>query len=135
MYYAVSSFGTQSSGIGLATSATLEPGSWTDHGSIGLDSGPGKPYNSIDPNLVKSGDDYYLNLGSFWGDIYQARLSTSLTSPATTPANMIYNPSGAHAVEGSFSFQNGDFFYMFWSAGQCCNLSSNKPPPGGEYSK
>lgn len=135
MYYAVSSFGSQNSAIGLATSTTLEPGSWTDHGSIGLSSTPGSPYNVIDPNLVKSGNSYYLNVGSFWGDIYQAQMSTNLTRPTNNPPNMIFNPIGSHAVEGSFAFQNGNYFDMFWSAGQCCGLNTNRPPPGGEYSK
>ncbi|KFY85163.1 hypothetical protein V500_08660 [Pseudogymnoascus sp. VKM F-4518 (FW-2643)] len=133
MYYAVSSFGSQNSAIGLATSTTLEPGSWTDHGSIGLSSTPGSPYNAIDPNLVKSGNSYYLNVGSFWGDIYQAQMSTDLTRPTNNPLNMIFNPIGSHSVEGSFAFQNGNYFYMFWSAGQCCGLNTNRPPPGGEY--
>lgn len=135
MYYAVSSFGSQNSGIGLATSTTLEPGSWTDHGSIGLISTPGSPYNAIDPNLVKSGNSYYLNFGSFWGDIYQTQLSTDLTQLASNPLHMVFNPSGSHAIEGAFTFQNGNYFYMFWSAGQCCGLNTNRPPPGGEYSK
>ncbi|KAL5346355.1 hypothetical protein ACLOAV_008625 [Pseudogymnoascus australis] len=133
MYYAVSSFGSQNSGIGLATSTTLEPGSWTDRGSIGLSSTPGSPYNAIDPNLVKSGNNYYLNIGSFWGDIYQAQMSGDLTRPTSNPRPMIFNPTGSHAVEGAFTFRNGNYFYMFWSAGQCCGLNTNRPPPGGEY--
>jgi arabinan endo-1,5-alpha-L-arabinosidase len=134
MFYAVSSFGSQNSAIGLATSTTLEPGQWNDHGGIGLASTTGVPYNAIDPSLVRSGNSYYLNFGSFWGDIYQVPMSTDLTSPAGRPVNMIYNPSGSHAIEGSNAYQNGNYFYMFWSAGQCCGLNTNKPPPGGEYS-
>src|SRR6266498_2945156 len=33
-YYSVSTFGSQTSAIGLATSKTLEAGSWTDHGVV-----------------------------------------------------------------------------------------------------
>jgi hypothetical protein len=66
LYYAVSTFGSQDSAIGLATSSTLEPGSWTDHGATGVASSSSKPYNAIDPNLIPVGSNYYLNLGSFW---------------------------------------------------------------------
>jgi arabinan endo-1,5-alpha-L-arabinosidase len=57
MYYAVSSFGSQDSAIGLATSATMELGSWTDLGATGVSSTSAKPYNAIDPD---SGWQYLL---------------------------------------------------------------------------
>lgn len=53
MYYAVSTFGTQTSVIGLATSTTLEAGSWVDHGTAGIGSNAGNSkYNAIDPALL-----------------------------------------------------------------------------------
>jgi arabinan endo-1,5-alpha-L-arabinosidase len=36
LYYAVSSLGSQNSAIGVATSATMEFGSWVDHGSLNI---------------------------------------------------------------------------------------------------
>jgi hypothetical protein len=77
LYYAVSTFGSQASAIGYATSSTMEAGSWTDHGSTGIASSSGKAYNAIDPNLIKVGSSYYMNFGSFWGDIYQVCLLQS----------------------------------------------------------
>lgn len=47
VYYSVSSFGSQNSGIGLATSPTLDCGSFTDHGSVGVVSKTGSAYNAI----------------------------------------------------------------------------------------
>lgn len=68
MYYAVSTFGSQVSTIGYATSTTMEVGSWTDHGSTGISSSSGKAYNAIDPSLVQAADgSYYMSFGSFWG--------------------------------------------------------------------
>ncbi|KAK6353466.1 hypothetical protein TWF696_005430 [Orbilia brochopaga] len=79
MYYAVSAgFGSQTSAIGVATSLSLDPGTWTDHGSVGVSSTTGSPYNAIDPNLIQVGSSYYLNFGSFWGDIYQVKMNPSL---------------------------------------------------------
>ena len=55
LYYAVSSFGSQNSAIGLATNATLNPESpdyaWVDQGQV-LRSQAGDRWNAIDPNLV-----------------------------------------------------------------------------------
>lgn len=72
LYYSVSQFGSQTSAIGYATSSTLEYGSWTDHGATGVASSSGKDYNAIDANLISSGSNWYMNFGSFWGDIHQA---------------------------------------------------------------
>ncbi len=54
LYYSVSTFGSQNSVIGLATSSTMDPGSWTDVRSVGVASTSAKPYNTIDPNLIQS---------------------------------------------------------------------------------
>ena len=39
----------------------------------------GKSYNAIDGNLIAVGSDYYLNFGSFWGDIFQVKLNAAAT--------------------------------------------------------
>ncbi|HET8841133.1 MAG TPA: RICIN domain-containing protein, partial [Ktedonobacteraceae bacterium] len=48
LYYAASSFGSQNSAIGLATSTTAAPGSWSDQGVV-YTSSAGGDYNAIDP--------------------------------------------------------------------------------------
>lgn len=48
VYYSVSTFGVQNSAIGLATSTTMDCGSFTDVGSTGVASRAGRPYNAID---------------------------------------------------------------------------------------
>ena len=50
-YYSVSTFGSQESAIGLATSTSMDPGTWTDHGQV-FRSTTGDAYNAIDPNLA-----------------------------------------------------------------------------------
>ena len=133
MYYAVSQFGSQNSSIGVATSTTLKAGSWTDHGTTGISSTSAKPYNAIDPNLIQANGQWYLNFGSFWHDIYQATMESNLLTVSGPAANIAYDPSGSHAQEGSFVFPHGGYYYLFYSAGQCCGFNTSKPPLGQEY--
>ncbi|ROV97396.1 hypothetical protein VMCG_06908 [Cytospora schulzeri] len=135
MYYAVSSFGTQSSAIGYATSSTMEYGSWTDHGSTGIASTSSKPYNAIDPALIQASDgSYYMNFGSFWGDIYQAPMNNPPKSAASSSYQVAYNSSGDHALEGSFVYYRSPYYYLFFSSGVCCGYDTDKPAAGEEYS-
>lgn len=137
VYYAVSSLGSQDSAIGVATSTSLDSGTWTDLGSLNLPSN--SDYNLIDPNLfTQDGSSFILSFGSYWDGIYQIPLSSPLTiSPGAAPQNIAFNPTDNGAVEGSYQFwwpTNGvDYFYLFLSVGICCNSPPNLPPAGQEY--
>jgi arabinan endo-1,5-alpha-L-arabinosidase len=134
LYYAVSTFGSQTSSIGLATSSTLEPGSWTDKGATGVSSTSAKAYNAIDPNLILVGSTYYLNFGSFWHDIYQVALNSAATKTAGTAAyNIEYDSAGTHPCEGSYMFYYSGYYYLLWSHGICCGYDTSKPAAGAEY--
>ncbi|EPQ57247.1 glycosyl hydrolase [Gloeophyllum trabeum ATCC 11539] len=133
-YYSVSTFGSQNSGIGLATSPTMDPGTWTDHGLV-IQSTTGAQYNCIDPNLIVGGDGVpRLSFGSFWNDIFQVQLGSNLQSTVGSPAQLSYNATGSHAEEGSFIWQRGSYHYLFISSGTCCGFDPNNlPAPGDEY--
>ncbi|KAH8687433.1 arabinan endo-1,5-alpha-L-arabinosidase A [Tricladium varicosporioides] len=133
MYYAVSTFGSQTSTIGLATSSTMDVGSWTDLGSVGITSTSAKPYNAIDPNLIAVGSSYYMNFGSFWHDIYQAPLNSAAKKVASSAYNLEYNSAGTHPSEGSFMFYYSGYYYLLWSYGICCGYDTSKPASGAEY--
>ncbi|KAI8626027.1 glycoside hydrolase family 43 protein [Xylariaceae sp. FL1651] len=135
LYYAVSTFGVQDSAIGVATSTTMDVGTWTDHGSTGVKSSSGKPYNAIDPNLVNVDGNYYLTFGSFWKDLYQAQMkaSTPLTLASGVSSYQVAYDSVTTAEEGAFIFKYGSYYYLFYSKGQCCGYDTNRPPAGGEY--
>lgn len=135
LYYSVSSFGTQNSAIGVATSPNMDAGTWTDHGSTGVESSSGDPYNAIDGNLfITSSGTNLLTFGSFYGDIYQAPLSSdALTWRGADIYNVEYNATGSRPSEGPFLFEYGDYFYLFWSSGSCCGYDSDRPAPGDEY--
>jgi len=145
LYYAVSAFGKNTSGIGLATSPTLhrdDPAyQWTDHGLI-IQSRPGKTnWNAIDPNLIEDKDGTpYLAFGSFWEGLKIVRLkkdrmgiegqADDLLTIATrirdqskgNPPAIDGNPAdaGGNAIEAPFIFRKGKFFYLFASIDYCC---------------
>ncbi|KAJ5793414.1 Glycoside hydrolase family 43 [Penicillium paradoxum] len=133
VYYSVSTFGSQNSALGLATSATMESGSWTDHGSTGIASSSSKPYNAIDGNLFNNGGTYYMNFVSFWHDIYQAPMNSDATKVSSASYNLAYDPSGTHAIEGAYMYQYGSYYFLFYSAGICCGYDTSRPERGAEY--
>lgn len=98
-FYAISQVGTRDSSIGIATSHSLNPGSWTDHGAL-INTGGGDrsdifPYtvsNAIDPSVIVDHNDGkpWLAFGSFWTDIWQVPMTDDMLSvenPNTPAAN------------------------------------------------
>ena len=87
LYYSCSSFGKNTSAIGVATNRTLDPDSrkykWKDHGCV-VSSVAGRDlWNAIDPNLFIDVDGTpWLSFGSFWGGIKLVRLDSSLLKVA-----------------------------------------------------
>ena len=87
----MSQSGSQRSDIGVATSPSMDQGSWTDYGSLGIPDSPTKAYNKIDPNLLlpapaPSGSappKFLLTFGSYWHDLYQVPLDSPPMTVAT----------------------------------------------------
>ncbi|KAF1976680.1 Arabinanase/levansucrase/invertase [Bimuria novae-zelandiae CBS 107.79] len=76
-HYSVSYLGSQVSQIGFATSKTLDPGTWTDHGSPDIPHSP--KYNLIDPGVFQDtpGSPGYLTFGSYWSGIFSLQFPSS----------------------------------------------------------
>lgn len=145
-YYSVSTSGYQGSDIGLATSKSLEVGSWTDLGSIGILES--SEYNRIDPNWFREDDTspVYFNFGSAWDGVFQTELMDSSLAPASdagNATNLVFNSTVPpeltipSIVEGSFLFwweTNGTKnYFLFFSSGACCNSADDLAPAGDEY--
>ncbi|EFQ94984.1 hypothetical protein CFE70_004043 [Pyrenophora teres f. teres 0-1] len=133
-HYSVSWIGRQDSAIGVATSKSLKPGTWVDHGTVGLPLS--KDYNLIDPFVYQENPDspIYFTFGSYWNGIYQVELfyhDDLLTFGGWAQqnnriSNVIRNTStNAAVVEGATMHKEKDFYYMFYSVGQCCNTPKN----------
>jgi len=137
LYYSMSqTFGVNNSTIGIATSKTLETGSWTDLGESGVASTAGKQnYNAIDGNLVYDGKDYYMSFGSFWTDLYTVKMANPPTKVAsgTTTKQIAYVPTGAHSQEAAYVYKYGNYYYLFFSIGQCCDYVNKPAAKGTEY--
>jgi arabinan endo-1,5-alpha-L-arabinosidase len=123
LYYAASTFGSQRSGIFLATSATGLAGSWTNRGLV-IDSSSSVNYNAIDPNLVLDAQGgWWLTFGSFWTGIKQVRLdpSTGLRSTTDTAVRAIaQRPAAPDAIEAAFVYRHAGLSYLFVSFDLCC---------------
>ena len=130
LYYAVSTFGTQNSAIGLATNATLDPTSpayaWEDQGIV-LRSQPGDRWNAIDPNLVldEQGEPW-LAWGSFWSGIWMRKIdpTTGMFAADDTAyhhlADRSTGPDNTPAIEAPFIVQHDGKWVLFVSFDQCC---------------
>ncbi|MEI6075951.1 MAG: LamG-like jellyroll fold domain-containing protein [Verrucomicrobiota bacterium] len=124
LYYAVSTFGSQVSGIGLVTNPTLDPADaaylWTDQGPV-ITSTNGSPYNTIDPSVtLDASGNPWMSFGSYWNGIYMVQLdpATGLRISANSPAyRLAYNSS----IEASCTFRHGGYYYLMVNWGSCCS--------------
>lgn len=133
VYYSVSTFGSQNSAIGLATSNSMDCGSFTDHGSTGISSSDGDNYNAIDPQLFSEGSTKLMNFGSFWADIFQAPMANTPTKAAGASYQIAFDPSGTQPTEGAYMIKYGNYYYLFFSNGICCGYDGTRPAPDAEY--
>ncbi len=132
MYYAVSTFGSQVSAIGLATSPTLNPSdvnyAWTDQGPV-IQSTTGSAYNTIDPSLLQNSDGtLWMSFGSYWTGIYLAQLDPTTgqvksgTSVTHIAANSNNNSNSYfNGIEASYLVQHDGYYYLFENWGACCD--------------
>lgn len=139
-YYAVSTFGSQDSGIGVATSPTMDSGSWTDRGKV-LQSVAGDLYNAIDPFFFHSDDTSHLGFGSFWANIFYVNLTSDgeAVTTGSAPIQLSFNSTSPQPEEGAFIYQprGSEYYYLFFSSGVCCGFDkatlATSTPPGDEY--
>ncbi|KAF2132117.1 glycoside hydrolase family 43 protein [Dothidotthia symphoricarpi CBS 119687] len=136
LYYSVSAFGENVSAIGVATSTTMEVGSWTDHGTTGVESTTSNNFNAIDGQLQVVDSKYYLNFGSFWSDLFQIEMASPPLKAAkavTSATNIAFVPTSPQAQEAAFTYKNGSYYYLFFSVGSCCGYDTSRPAAGKEY--
>jgi len=125
LYYAGSTFGSNSSVIGLATNTTLDPESpeyaWRDEGMV-VRSRTAFSWNAIDPDVVfDENGEPWLSLGSFWSGIKLLRLDAN-TGKLSEDDTELYDLAsrGGGPIEAPAIVRRGDFYYLFVSFDTCC---------------
>lgn len=129
LYYSVSTFGSNRSAIGLATSPTLDPQAenygWTDRGMVVM-STPDDDFNAIDPDfIVDAQGRHWLSLGSFWSGIKLFPLdpATGKPLPGAQPTAIARRPApagGPAPVEAPTILQRDGAYYLIASYDYCC---------------
>lgn len=129
LYYAGSTFASNTSVIGLATNQTLDPSDsaykWVDQGEI-LSSSSTDDFNAIDPTILVDTDGrIWLTYGSYWSGIKQRQVdpltgvllvsNPTVYSLAARPSNQV------DTIEGSSLVHKDGFYYLFVSFDDCCN--------------
>ena len=121
LYYAASTFGSNHSAIGLATSTTARPGSWTDQGVV-YTSNSGTNYNAIDPDLIVDAATgrWWLTFGSFWSGIKMIEIDPATGKQKGTARLSIAQRPAPDAMEAPVIFRHGGNYYLFVSWDTCC---------------
>jgi arabinan endo-1,5-alpha-L-arabinosidase len=146
-FYSISQAGERNSALGLASSDSIEPGNWTDHGAL-INTGTGKgsdvyPFNvtnAIDPAFFVDPDSGqpFLQYGSYWDGIFQLPLTDELrveNSSSPDADHLVYLPDEKRKPnEGSYMSYRSPYYYAWFSHGQCCQFEQQGfPSKGNEY--
>lgn len=126
MYYAASTFGSNHSGIFLATSSSGAAGTWTNQGLV-IETTTSNSYNAIDPNLVLDAQGgWWLTFGSFWTGIKLIKLNPSTGKRADSSLVSLAQRTGSTtAIEAPFIFRHGSYYYLWVSFDLCCRGASS----------
>jgi arabinan endo-1,5-alpha-L-arabinosidase len=130
LYYSVSTFGSNRSAIGLATSPTLDPAApgygWRDEGIV-LASAPSDDFNAIDPAFIADREGrHWLAFGSFWSGLKLVELDRRTGKPlrpAAKPLPLASRPvpQGAPSIiEAPYLFERGGWYWLIASYDYCC---------------
>jgi len=127
LYYAVSSWGSFQSAIGLATNPVLDPKDpaykWTSRGVV-VSSNGNEDLNAIDPGVIWTpegapGGTLWICYGSYHGSIRITQLDPK-TGLALTPGKLGAPVATARESEASDIIFHGGYYYLFVNHGSCC---------------
>ena len=120
LYYSVSTFGTSTSAIGVARSASLKNPNWQDLGIVVESYGGSSEINAIDPALMRDHDGkVYMSYGSFSGGIGVAQINQATGKLAGSVTHLL-GGGAARDYEAPYISRNGGYYYLFVNRGACC---------------
>jgi len=114
--YAISTFGSNGSAIGLL-SAETPAGPWRDDGLL-VRSTAKDDFNAIDPELATDeAGAPWLAFGSFWSGIQLVPLDPSTLRPSGARHLLAARPEG---IEAPALVHHAGYYFLFVSVGRCC---------------
>ncbi len=117
MYYAISSFGSRDSAIGLLSAASIRSHEWKDEGMV-LKTTSADDYNAIDPNLVIDAKGQpWLAFGSWWSGIKLSKLDMQTMKPVGKLYSLATRKEG---IEAPYITYHDGYYYLFVSIDKCC---------------
>lgn len=124
VYYSVSTFGKNTSGIGLAIGKTLDPASpdwgWEDRGPVVVSRAKDR-FNAIDPAIFQdpANGSLWMSFGSFWDGIHLIELdpATGLRRDVNRAPERL---AWASEIEAPFLHKRDGYYYLFVNWGKCC---------------
>jgi arabinan endo-1,5-alpha-L-arabinosidase len=126
IYYSVSTFGKNTSAIGLVTNTTLNPEhpeyEWKDRGHV-IHSTEADNYNAIDANLIFDQEGQpWLNFGSFWSGIklFQLDPVSMKKAEGAELLSISSRTEQPNTIEAPFIVYLNGFYYQFVSFDFCC---------------
>ncbi|MDP9000584.1 MAG: arabinan endo-1,5-alpha-L-arabinosidase [Myxococcota bacterium] len=121
VYYAGSTFGSNTSVIGLTTTTTLSAPSWSDQGLV-IQTKPPDNFNAIDPNVAfDQACQPWLAFGSFWSGIKMRKLDAATGKLAVDDTTLYALASrNGGAIEAPSIISHNGYYYLFVSFDACC---------------
>lgn len=126
LYYAASTFASNTSVIGLMTNDDFDPlrpsEGWQDRGEVVASTGDDN-FNAIDPSVLTDDEGRgWLAFGSFWGGLQLVPLDWETGKPAdgAVPVTIASRGTSTNAIEAPALLHHGDFYYLFASFDSCC---------------
>ena len=123
LYYSASSWGKNTSAIGLAINPTLDPADpayrWVDAGVV-IATTAADDFNAIDPAVMLDRDGrMWMTFGSYWSGIKLIELDPR-TGVRVAPDSEVYALADAKEIEAPFIHPRGRWYYLFVNHGLCC---------------
>ena len=116
--YSISTFGKNTSAIGIASADSPDAAEWRDDGLV-LQSRAGDDFNAIDPDVFVDPDTHriWMSYGSFWRGIRVTELDPATLRPIGT-TRFVANHTGG--IEAPTLVKRGPWWYLFVSWDFCC---------------
>ena len=124
LYYCYSAFGTNTSGIGVATNSNPGPTGWVDHGLVIASSGTS--FNAIDPCIIQdTAGTPWVSFGSFYSGIRLIQINASNGKQSSTNRTIYtlakHPQSSNDSIEASCITYHNGYYYLFVNWDSCCN--------------